>query len=60
MVDSAIEFSSDQAEAFDTISALLKSAGIDLEEDMLFHPAERRTSMAALVGKAGSGKEGRP
>lgn len=56
MVVSAIDFSPDQAEAFDTISALLKAAGVDLEEDMLFHPPERRTFIAALVGKAGSGK----
>ena len=51
-----IEFSPDQAEAFDTISALLKAAGVDLDEDLLFPPKESRTFMAALVGKAGSGK----
>ena len=56
MVVSEIEFSPDQAEAFDTIIALLKSAGIYLEGDMLLPPSEGRTSIAALVGKAGSGK----
>ena len=51
-----IEFSPDQAEAFDTISALLKSAGVDLDQDMFSHPIESHMSIAALVGKAGSGK----
>ena len=53
---SEIELSPDQAEAFDKISALMKSVGVDLEEDMLFPAKERGTSIAALVGKAGSGK----
>ena len=51
-----IEFSPDQAEAFDRISAVLKSAGVDLEGDVLFPKTASRASMTALVGKAGSGK----
>ena len=53
---SEIEFSPDQAEAFDIISALLKSAGVDLDEEMLSCRKGDGTSMVALVGKAGSGK----
>lgn len=49
-------FSDDQAEAFDAISDILKSAGIDLHDSLLLPPKDSKESVAAVLGKAGSGK----
>ncbi|MGB1234280.1 MAG: ATP-dependent DNA helicase [Planktomarina sp.] len=51
-----ITFSEDQAEAFDTISDILKSAGIDMDDSLLLPPGAGKDSVAAVLGKAGSGK----
>ena len=51
-----ISYSEDQAQAYDTISDILCSAGIDLENSVLTPPREGKTSIAAVIGKAGSGK----
>lgn len=48
--------SSDQADAYDTAAQLLKSAGVDLDNDLLVPPKDSKKSVMALVGKAGSGK----
>ena len=53
---SALTFSDDQAEAYDRLAASLLGAGIDLAEGALTPAAEGRTSVLAVVGKAGSGK----
>ncbi len=50
-----IQFSDDQAVAFDRVSALLHDAGVDLEDDLL-HPPRGDGGAMAVIGKAGSGK----
>lgn len=55
-MDTALTLSHDQAEAFDSISAMLRSAGVDIENNLLTPPNEGKTSVAAVIGKAGSGK----
>ena len=52
----ALTFSDDQAEAFDRLAAAFLGAGIDVTEGELSPMAEGRTSVLAVVGKAGSGK----
>ncbi len=49
-------FSDDQAEAFDRVAAELMSMGIDLDEGSLTPRFEGKSSVLAVVGKAGSGK----
>ncbi len=56
MSRSALTFSDDQAEAHDRISAMLRSAGIDLDDSLLTPPRDGKDSVMAVVGKAGSGK----
>ena len=56
MSQSALTFSDDQAEAHDRISAMLRSAGIDLDDSLLTPPRDGKDSVMAVVGKAGSGK----
>jgi len=50
------QFSDDQAEAYDSITELLRGAGIDLEESFLTPRSEAGDNVMAVVGKAGSGK----
>ncbi|MGR3343502.1 MAG: AAA family ATPase, partial [Paracoccaceae bacterium] len=50
------QFSDDQAEAFDRVSDLLRSSGVDLEESILSPPGEDREDVLAVIGRAGSGK----
>ena len=56
MQATALTFSDDQAEAYDRLAAAFLGAGIDLAESELRPAAEGRTSVLAVVGKAGSGK----
>ena len=49
-------FSDDQAEAYDRVAAELFGMGIDLAEAALTPRAEGKSSVLAVVGKAGSGK----
>ncbi|WP_306114590.1 MULTISPECIES: AAA family ATPase [unclassified Roseovarius] len=56
MSESTLAFSDDQAEAHDRISAMLRSAGIDLDDSLLTPPRDGKDSVMAVVGKAGSGK----
>ena len=49
-------FSEDQAEAFDRIADVLKSAGVDIEESLTLPRTEGGQGVLAVVGKAGSGK----
>ncbi|MBY0350217.1 AAA family ATPase [Tabrizicola sp.] len=52
----ALTFSDDQAEAYDRLAAAFLGAGVDLAEGSLTPMPEGRTSVLAVVGKAGSGK----
>ncbi|MDF0602607.1 AAA family ATPase [Psychromarinibacter sp. C21-152] len=52
----ALQFSDDQAEAYDSVTEMLQGAGVDLVEGALTPMAEGRQSVSAIIGKAGSGK----
>jgi exodeoxyribonuclease-5 len=56
MSASALTLSHDQADAFDQISQMLEGAGIDLDDSIMLPPKSGKTSVAAVMGKAGSGK----
>lgn len=56
MTENALTFSHDQADAYDNISDLLKGVGINIEDGILLPPTEGKVSVAAVTGKAGSGK----
>ena len=49
-------FSEDQAEAFDRVAEVLRSAGVDIEESMTTPRTEGGPGALAVIGKAGSGK----
>ncbi|MEM8803256.1 MAG: AAA family ATPase, partial [Pseudomonadota bacterium] len=49
-------FSDDQAEAFDRVAEVLKSAGVDIEESLTTPRTEAGQGPLAVIGKAGSGK----
>ena len=52
-----LQFSDDQAEAYDRITEMLQSVGVDLDEGLLTPRAEGRAGkVMAVIGKAGSGK----
>ncbi|WP_127112765.1 ATP-dependent DNA helicase [Shimia sediminis] len=55
-MDSALTLSQDQAAAFDNITEMLRAAGVNLEDSLLTPPRDGKSSVAAVVGKAGSGK----
>lgn len=56
MNTSVIDLSDDQAEAWDTISGVLASAGVNLTDELLTPPRGTDASVTAVLGKAGSGK----
>ncbi|MGR3714945.1 MAG: ATP-dependent DNA helicase [Shimia sp.] len=56
MSSTSVTFSHDQAEAFDNISSMLKGLGVDLDDAILTPPTEGKQAIAAVTGKAGSGK----
>lgn len=49
-------FSEDQAEAFDRVAEVLRSAGVDIEESLTTPRTESGQGALAVIGKAGSGK----
>jgi exodeoxyribonuclease-5 len=51
-----IHFSDDQAQAYDSVAAMLHEAGIDLVEGTSLPEKEGASRILALTGKAGSGK----
>ncbi|MER2508717.1 AAA family ATPase [Amaricoccus sp.] len=51
-----MEFSADQARARDRIAALLRAAGVDLDEGTLLPEGTEPRATLAVLGKAGSGK----
>ena len=56
MLQTPISYSEDQAQAYDTISEILRSAGVDLANGIVTPPREGKDNIAAVIGKAGSGK----
>jgi exodeoxyribonuclease-5 len=52
----ALQFSEDQAEAFDRLSELLTHAGINLDDMLLLPRSDTKSNVMAVIGKAGSGK----
>ncbi len=56
MAETALTFSDDQAEAWDRASDVLAAAGVDLVNEQLTPPPDRKSGVLAIVGKAGSGK----
>ncbi|EBA15007.1 helicase, ATP-dependent, putative [Roseobacter sp. SK209-2-6] len=55
MTDQALQFSEDQAQAYDSVSALLRQAGVDMDDGLL-QPPKGEAGVMAVIGKAGSGK----
>ncbi|MCT4609845.1 MAG: AAA family ATPase [Pelagimonas sp.] len=51
-----LQYSEDQAEAFDRVSDMLRAAGVDLGEGLCLPAVEGKTQVMGLMGKAGSGK----
>jgi exodeoxyribonuclease-5 len=49
-------YSNDQAAAHDSITDMLRSAGIDLDDSLLMPSPSRTDQVMAVTGKAGSGK----
>lgn len=56
MTTPSVTLSHDQADAFDQISAILKGSGVDLDDSLLMPPKSSTSAVAAVMGKAGSGK----
>jgi exodeoxyribonuclease-5 len=52
----ALTFSDDQATAYDSVVEVLRSAGVDLDDQLLTPPKGSAASVMAVTGKAGSGK----
>ncbi len=52
----AVQFSDDQAEAFDRVTEMLRGAGIDLDEGVATRKVEGKPRVMAVIGRAGSGK----
>lgn len=55
MTNMTVKFSDDQAVAFDSVSGLLRQAGVDLDDGLL-QPPQGEAGVMAVIGKAGSGK----
>jgi exodeoxyribonuclease-5 len=55
MTTPPIQFSEDQAAAFDSVTEMLRQAGINLDDSLLQQP-KGESGVMALMGKAGSGK----
>ncbi|WP_299599490.1 AAA family ATPase [uncultured Tateyamaria sp.] len=55
-MSTSLALSDDQASAFDTVTEMLRGAGIDLDDALLMPPKSSATSVMAITGKAGSGK----
>lgn len=52
----SVTFSDDQADAWDKIAEALAQSGVNLADDLLSPPASDKSSVMAVIGKAGSGK----
>jgi exodeoxyribonuclease-5 len=56
MLAQTLTFSDDQAAAYDSVTEVLRSTGIDLDDQLLTPPQTAASSVVAVTGKAGSGK----
>ncbi|WP_197922132.1 ATP-dependent DNA helicase [Thiosulfatihalobacter marinus] len=56
MDKTALTLSPDQADAYDSLAELLRGAGVDIDDGALTPPREGQQAVAAVLGKAGSGK----
>ena len=56
MTGAALQFSEDQAEAHDALAEVFAQAGVDLLDETLMPRAQGTSRVAAVMGKAGSGK----
>ncbi|WP_306047320.1 ATP-dependent RecD-like DNA helicase [Nioella sp. MMSF_3534] len=56
MSGQSITYSEDQAAAYDRLTEVLRSMGVDLDAETLLPAAEGKTQVLAVIGKAGSGK----
>ncbi len=52
----AVQFSEDQAEAFDSVAEMLRGAGVDVEDGLTTPMSDGKASVMAVIGRAGSGK----
>ncbi len=52
----AVTYSDDQAAAFDAVTQMLRSAGVDLDDSLLMPSPGGADQVMAVTGKAGSGK----
>ncbi|MGR3805399.1 AAA family ATPase [Marinibacterium profundimaris] len=52
----ALTFSDDQATAYDSVTEMLRKAGVNLDDGLLIPPRSDGAGVAAVIGKAGSGK----
>ncbi|WP_116598341.1 ATP-dependent DNA helicase [Primorskyibacter marinus] len=52
----ALQFSDDQAEAYDRVADILRASGIDLTDGLVLPARDAGDRLMALMGKAGSGK----
>ena len=52
MSQTLISYSEDQAQAYDTITEILRSAGVDLTDGRVTPPPAGKDSVAAVIGKA--------
>ena len=56
MAATPIQYSDDQATAYDAVADLLRGSGIDLDDQLLRPPKDGKAAVMAVTGKAGSGK----
>jgi exodeoxyribonuclease-5 len=56
MTQNSVTLSHDQADAFDRVAEILRQAGVNLSDSQLTPPREGKEAVAAVIGKAGSGK----
>ncbi|MEX0281411.1 MAG: AAA family ATPase, partial [Arenibacterium sp.] len=56
MTASDLTFSDDQASAYDSVTEMLRGAGVDLDDSLLTPPRSNASATLAVIGKAGSGK----
>ena len=52
----ALPLSEDQAEAWDRLAIVMREVGVDVDEGTTSPMPEGKSSVLAVVGKAGSGK----
>jgi len=56
MTQIPVTFSDDQAAAYDSVTEMLRGAGVNLDDGILTPPRDSGAGVMALIGKAGSGK----